>query len=81
MVAVDWDRVLSLNPLSLKDDEIEDLYPMVVECDAEEINNIHNLQALFKISQEILQIKDSQVNLCINIHIFKNYFEIFHVVH
>lgn len=62
MVAVDWDRVLSINPQSLKDEEIEDLYPMVVECDAEEINNIHNLQVLFKISQEILQIKDSQVN-------------------
>ncbi|XP_043474631.1 centrosomal protein of 290 kDa isoform X2 [Leptopilina heterotoma] len=61
MVAVDWDRVLSINPQSLKDEEIEDLYPMVVECDAEEINNIHNLQVLFKISQEILQIKDSQI--------------------
>lgn len=62
MVEIDWDRVLSINPVSLRDEEIEDFYPMVAECDIEEVSNIHNLKVLFKISQEILQYRDNQVN-------------------
>ena len=61
MVEIDWNRVLSVNPASLKDEEIEDFYPMVAECDVEEIIDIHNLKALFKVSQEILQYRDNQV--------------------
>ena len=65
MVTMDWERVLSINPMSLKDEEIEDLYPMVIEFNVEEASDMHNLKALFKVSQEILQYKDNQVDCSI----------------
>ncbi|OAD55251.1 hypothetical protein WN48_05217 [Eufriesea mexicana] len=57
----DWDRILSADPSSLTDDDMEDLYPAMISCDVDEISDVHNLRTLMKLSQEILQYKDSQV--------------------
>ncbi|CAG5073805.1 Similar to cep290: Centrosomal protein cep290 (Drosophila melanogaster) [Cotesia congregata] len=61
MVQMDWDRIRGVKAVSLTDDEIEDLFPMVIGCDTEQVDNIHNLRALIKLSQEMLQYKDNQV--------------------
>lgn len=61
MVQVDWDRIRAVKAVSLTDDEIEDLFPMVIGCDTEQVDNINNLRALIKLSQEMLQYKDNQV--------------------
>ncbi|XP_046753485.1 centrosomal protein of 290 kDa [Diprion similis] len=61
MVRMNWERVLSVKAAALTDEEIEDLFPMVVSCDIENVENIHNLKALMKLSQEMLQHKDNQV--------------------
>ncbi|XP_043248630.1 centrosomal protein of 290 kDa [Colletes gigas] len=61
MGRTDLDRILSIDPSSLTDDDIEDLYPAMISCDVDEISNLHNLRVLVKLSQEILQYKDNQV--------------------
>ncbi|KAG5322462.1 CE290 protein, partial [Pseudoatta argentina] len=61
MVRTDWDRLLSVNASSLTDEEIENLFPAVVRCDAEEIADIHGLRTLVRLSQEMLTYKDNQV--------------------
>ncbi|XP_015607794.1 centrosomal protein of 290 kDa isoform X2 [Cephus cinctus] len=61
MLHIDWDRVLSVKAVSLTDEEIEDLFPTVISCEVEKIDNMHNLKALMKLSQEMLQHKDNQV--------------------
>lgn len=61
MVQVDWDRILAVKAVTLTDDEIEDLFPMVIRCEIEEVDDIKNLRALMKLSQEMLQYKDNQV--------------------
>ncbi|KAK1134937.1 hypothetical protein K0M31_007703 [Melipona bicolor] len=61
MGRTDWDRILSVDPSSLTDDDMEDLYPAMISCDVDEISNIHNLRILMKLSQEVLQYKDNQV--------------------
>lgn len=62
MVRMNWELVLSVKPSALTDQEIEDLFPMVVSCEVESVENIHNLKALMKLSQEMLQHKDNQVD-------------------
>ncbi|KAG5345889.1 CE290 protein, partial [Acromyrmex heyeri] len=62
MVRTDWDRLLSVNASSLTDEEIEDLFPAVVRCDAEEIADIHGLRTLVRLSQEMLTYKDNQIS-------------------
>ncbi|KOC58823.1 Centrosomal protein of 290 kDa [Habropoda laboriosa] len=61
MGRIDWDRILSADPSSLTDDDMEDLYPAMISCDVDEISDVHNLRTLMKLSQEILQYKDNQV--------------------
>jgi len=61
MVHTDWDRILSVNASSLTDEEIEDLFPVIVHCDVDEISDTHNLRTLIRISQEILSYRDNQV--------------------
>ncbi|XP_034174302.2 centrosomal protein 290kDa [Osmia lignaria lignaria] len=61
MGRTDWDHILSIDPSSLTDDDMEDLYPAMISCDVDEISDIHNLRTLMKMSQEILQYKDNQV--------------------
>lgn len=61
MVQVDWDRIRAVKAVTLTDDEIEDLFPMVIRCEIEEVDDIKNLRALMKLSQEMLQYKDNQV--------------------
>ena len=61
MVRMDWDRILSIKAESLTDDEIEDLFPMIIRCDINYVEDIHHLRALVKLSQEMLQHKDNQV--------------------
>ncbi|CAK9795503.1 Centrosomal protein of 290 kDa [Anthophora quadrimaculata] len=61
MGRIDWDRILSADPSSLTDDDIEDLYPAMISYDVDEISDVHNLRTLMKLSQEILQYKDNQV--------------------
>lgn len=63
MVRMDWDRILSIKAESLTDDEIEDLFPMVIRCDVDDIEDVNNLRALMKVSQEMLQHKDNQVSI------------------
>lgn len=62
MVRTDWDRILSVNASSLTDEEIEDLFPTVVQCNLDEIADIHGLRTLMRLSQEMLTYKDNQVN-------------------
>nr|XP_050862423.1 centrosomal protein of 290 kDa isoform X1 [Vespula vulgaris] len=61
MVRTNWERIFSLNVSSLTDEEIEDLCPTIMRCNVDEISDIHNLQTLMRISQEMLQYKDNQV--------------------
>ncbi|KAK2587709.1 hypothetical protein KPH14_003822 [Odynerus spinipes] len=61
MVQTNWERIFSLNVSSLTDEEIEDLCPTIIRCNVAEIINVHNLQMLMRISQEMLQYKDNQV--------------------
>jgi negative regulator of sigma E activity len=61
MVHTDWDRVLSVNVSSLTDEEIEDLFPVIVHCNVDEISDIYSLRTLIRISQEILSYRDNQV--------------------
>lgn len=61
MVRMDWDRILMIKAESLTDDDIEDLFPMVIRCDIDDVESIKNLRALMKLSQEMLQHKDNQV--------------------
>lgn len=61
MAHTDWDRVLSVNASSLTDEEIEDLFPVIVRCDVDEISDIQSLRTLMRISQEMLSYKDNQV--------------------
>ncbi|XP_066583835.1 uncharacterized protein [Prorops nasuta] len=61
MGRTDWDRILSINPSSLTDEDIEDFYPAIINCNVDEISNVANLQTILKVSQEILQYKDNQV--------------------
>ncbi|XP_015122531.1 centrosomal protein cep290 [Diachasma alloeum] len=61
MVQIDWVRIRAVKASSLTDDEIEDLFPMVIKCDTEEVDDILDLRAVMKLSQEILQYKDNQV--------------------
>lgn len=65
MGRTDWDRILSVDPSSLTDDDMEDLYPAMISCDVDEISDVHNLRILMKLSQEILQYKDNQVTTII----------------
>ncbi|XP_015188923.1 PREDICTED: centrosomal protein of 290 kDa isoform X2 [Polistes dominula] len=61
MVRTDWERIFSLNVSSLTDEEIEDLCPTIMRCNVDEISDMKNLQTLMRISQEMLQYKDNQV--------------------
>ncbi|XP_033329753.2 centrosomal protein 290kDa isoform X1 [Megalopta genalis] len=61
MGRTDWVRILASDPSSLTDDDMEDLYPTLISCDIDEINDIHNLRTIMKLSQEVLQYKDNQV--------------------
>ncbi|XP_063976076.1 centrosomal protein Cep290 [Diachasmimorpha longicaudata] len=61
MVQIDWARIRAVKATSLADEEIEDLFPMVIKCDTEEVDDISDLRALMKLSQEMLQYKDNQV--------------------
>ncbi|XP_076766849.1 centrosomal protein 290kDa [Xylocopa sonorina] len=61
MGRTDWDRILSADPSLLAADDMEELFPAIISCDADEINDVHNLRILMKLSQEILQYKDNQV--------------------
>ncbi|XP_076656438.1 centrosomal protein 290kDa [Halictus rubicundus] len=61
MGRTDWERILTSDPSSLTDDDIEDFYPTLISCDVDEISDVHNLRTLMKLSQEILQYKDNQV--------------------
>ncbi|KAK2580640.1 hypothetical protein KPH14_007746 [Odynerus spinipes] len=61
MVQTNWERIFSLNVSSLTDEEIEDLCPTIIRCKVDEVTDIHNLQTLMRISQEMLQYKDNQV--------------------
>ncbi|XP_076288209.1 centrosomal protein 290kDa [Lasioglossum baleicum] len=61
MGRTDWERILASDPSSLTDDDIEDFYPTLISCDVDEISDVHNLRTLMKLSQEILQYKDNQV--------------------
>jgi len=61
MVHTDWDRILSVNVSSLTDEEIEDLFPVIVHCDVDEISDTYSLQTFIRISQEILSYRDNQV--------------------
>nr|XP_031834342.1 centrosomal protein of 290 kDa isoform X1 [Nomia melanderi] len=61
MGRTDWERILTADPSSLTDDDMEDLYPTIISCDVDEIGDVHNLRTLMKLSQEILQYKDNQV--------------------
>ncbi|KAL2711712.1 centrosomal protein of 290 kDa-like isoform X1 [Vespula squamosa] len=61
MVRTNWERIFSLNVSSLTDEEIEDLCPTIMRCNVDEISDTHNLQTLMRISQEMLQYKDNQV--------------------
>ncbi|XP_017893114.1 centrosomal protein of 290 kDa [Ceratina calcarata] len=61
MGRTDWDRIFSADPSSLTDDDMEALYPAIISCDVDEISDTHNLRTLMKLSQEILQYKDNQV--------------------
>lgn len=70
MGRTDWDRILSIDPSSLTDDDMEDVYPAVISCDVDEISDVHNLRTLMKLSQEILQFKDSQVKIIILLFFF-----------
>lgn len=65
MGRTDWDRILSVDPSSLTDDDMEDLYPAMISCDVDDISDIHNLRILMKLSQEVLQYKDNQVKIII----------------
>lgn len=65
MGRTDWDHLLSTDPSSLTDDDMEDFYPAIVSCDVDDISDIHNLRTLIKLSQEILQYKDHQVKIII----------------
>lgn len=61
MVRTDWESILSVNAATLTDQEIEDLFPMVVSCDVDSVDDVYNLKILMKLSQEMLQHKDNQV--------------------
>lgn len=61
MVEIDWDRIRAVKAVSLTDEEIENLFPSVVKCEIETIDDVHNLRAIMKLSQEMLQYKDNQV--------------------
>ncbi|KAF7992720.1 hypothetical protein HCN44_005064 [Aphidius gifuensis] len=61
MVEIDWDRIRAVKAVSLADEEIENLFPIVIKCDIETIDDIHDLRAIMKLSQEMLQYKDNQV--------------------
>ncbi|XP_020710825.2 centrosomal protein of 290 kDa isoform X2 [Athalia rosae] len=61
MVRVNWEQILSVRASALTDQEIEDIFPMVVSCDVEDVESIQNLRVLMKLSQEVLQYKDNQV--------------------
>ncbi|XP_078036495.1 centrosomal protein 290kDa isoform X1 [Augochlora pura] len=61
MGRTDWERILASDPSSLTDDDMEDLYPTLISCDVDEISDIHNLRTVMKLSQEVLQYKDNQV--------------------
>ncbi|XP_014607132.1 PREDICTED: centrosomal protein of 290 kDa isoform X1 [Polistes canadensis] len=61
MVRTNWERIFSLNVSSLTDEEIEDLCPTIMRCNIDEISDMQNLQTLMRISQEMLQYKDNQV--------------------
>lgn len=76
MVHTDWDRILSVNASSLTDEEIEDLFPAVVQCDVDEITDVHNLRTLMRLSQEIMTYKDNQVKeINYYVFIFKDIFK------
>ncbi|XP_035723608.1 centrosomal protein of 290 kDa-like isoform X1 [Vespa mandarinia] len=61
MVRTNWEQIFSLNISSLTDEEIEDLCPTIMRCNIDEISDVQNLQMLMRISQEMLQYKDNQV--------------------
>lgn len=61
MVEIDWERIRAVKAISLTDDEIEDLFPIVIKCEIEKIDDVFDLRAIMKLSQEILQYKDNQV--------------------
>ncbi|XP_011300810.1 centrosomal protein of 290 kDa isoform X2 [Fopius arisanus] len=61
MVQIDWDRIRGVRASTLTDSEIEDLFPMVIKCETEDIDDIFDLRTVMKLSQEMLQFKDNQV--------------------
>ncbi|XP_012276740.1 centrosomal protein of 290 kDa [Orussus abietinus] len=61
MVQINWERILAIRPAQLSDEEIEDLFPMVVRCNVDDVDDAYNLKVLMKLSQEMLQHKDNQV--------------------
>lgn len=46
----------------MSDEEIEDLFPTIAQCDVNEITDLNNLRTLMRLSQEMLTYKDNQVN-------------------
>lgn len=76
MVQIDWDRIRAVKAVSLTDDEIEDLFPMVIRCEIEEVDDIYNLRALMKLSQEMLQYKDNQASDLNNLSIIDLCFQL-----
>lgn len=59
---MDWNRIRTVKVSSVTDEEIEELFPMIIKCDVEEVDDIFDLRAVMKLSQEMLQYKDNQVS-------------------
>lgn len=62
MVNLDWNKILTVSPDDLTEQDKEDLYDNVLWYEIEPERSKEHVNALFKIAQEILKYKGEQVN-------------------
>ncbi|KAL3881749.1 hypothetical protein ACJMK2_028144 [Sinanodonta woodiana] len=60
MPPLDWDKVMSAKPASLKDDEVDAFYEELVSYDPTE-TDAAKLQQLFKVAKKVMKSKHDQV--------------------
>jgi len=61
MVQLDWDRLLSLSPDDLSEEEKDNLYGSLIWYNPEPNIGADQLKVLFRVTQDLLKYKGEQV--------------------
>ncbi|XP_046997313.1 centrosomal protein of 290 kDa-like [Schistocerca americana] len=65
MVQIDWKRISAVEPVELTEDEKEDWFDAITECEISSNISHENCISLLRVAQEILKFKGDQVEILV----------------